>query len=101
MSQVIIASQLDEDFNEVIRERLASIHPEAQVIGVPAGVPSDLPPRRISCCCAQSMCAVHRPDHSRRGLTARSGSTGVSGIDLYPRVAVRRPPVTTSGRSAA
>ena len=37
MSQVIIASQLDEDFNQVIRERLAPLHPEAQVIGVPVG----------------------------------------------------------------
>ena len=27
MSQVIIASQLDEDFNQVIRERLAPLHP--------------------------------------------------------------------------
>ena len=45
MSQVIVASQLDEDFNEVIRERLAKIHPDAQVIDVPVGVPSDLPPQ--------------------------------------------------------
>ncbi|MCF5669026.1 dihydrofolate reductase, partial [Pseudomonas marginalis] len=45
MSQVIIASQLDEDYNDVIRQRLASIHPGAQVIGVPVGVPSDLPPQ--------------------------------------------------------
>ena len=40
MTQVIIASQLDEDYNDVIRARLTAIHPGAQVIGVPAGVPS-------------------------------------------------------------
>ena len=43
MSQLVIASQLDEDFNEVIRQRLSQTHPEARVIDVPAGVPSDLP----------------------------------------------------------
>jgi len=30
MSQVIIASQLDEDFNAVIRQRLALTHPGAR-----------------------------------------------------------------------
>lgn len=29
MSQLVIASQLDEDFNEVIRQRLAQTHPGA------------------------------------------------------------------------
>ncbi|EPM68026.1 D-isomer specific 2-hydroxyacid dehydrogenase family protein, partial [Pseudomonas syringae pv. actinidiae ICMP 18804] len=43
MTQLVIASQLEDEFNLVIRERLALTHPEARVIGVPAGVPSDLP----------------------------------------------------------
>lgn len=104
MSQVIIASQLDEDFNEVIRERLAKIHPEAQVIGVPVGVPSDLPP--------QANILLLRPINVR-GYTAPDtpppgwpyGAQWVhlvsSGIDFYPQWLFNGPPVTTSRGSAA
>ena len=104
MSQVIIASQLDEDYNAVIRERLASIHPEAQVIGVPVGVPSDLPP--------QANILLLRPINVR-GYTAPDtpppgwpyGAQWVhlisSGIDFYPRWLFNGPPVTTSRGSAA
>lgn len=104
MSQVIIASQLDEDFNAVIRERLAAIHPEAQVIGVPAGVPSDLP--------TQANILLLRPINVR-GYTAPHtpppgwpyGAQWVhlvsSGIDFYPRWLFNGPPVTTSRGSAA
>ncbi|NWA68182.1 D-isomer specific 2-hydroxyacid dehydrogenase family protein [Pseudomonas reactans] len=104
MSQVIIASQLDEDFNEVIRERLAKIHPQAQVIGVPVGVPSDLPP--------QANILLLRPINVR-GYTAPDtpppgwpyGAQWVhlvsSGIDFYPQWLFNGPPVTTSRGSAA
>ncbi|MFL1390431.1 D-isomer specific 2-hydroxyacid dehydrogenase family protein [Pseudomonas tritici] len=104
MTQVIIASQLDEDYNDVIRERLASIHPEAQVIGVPAGVPSDLPP--------QANILLLRPINVR-GYTAPDtpppgwpyGAQWVhlvsSGIDFYPQWLFNGPPVTTSRGSAA
>ena len=104
MSQVIIASQLDEDYNAVIRERLASIHPEAQVIGVPVGVPSDLPP--------QANILLLRPINVR-GYTAPDTPPpgwpyGVqwvhlvsSGIDFYPQWLFNGPPVTTSRGSAA
>lgn len=104
MSQVIIASQLDEDFNEVIRERLAKIHPEAQVIGVPVGVPSDLLP--------QANILLLRPINVR-GYTAPDtpppgwpyGAQWVhlvsSGIDFYPQWLFNGPPVTTSRGSAA
>ena len=104
MSQVIIASQLDEDYNAVIRERLASIHPEAQVIGVPVGVPSDLPP--------QANILLLRPINVR-GYTAPAtpppgwpyGAQWVhlvsSGIDFYPQWLFNGPPVTTSRGSAA
>lgn len=104
MSQVIIASQLDEDFNDVIRERLASIHPGAQVIGVPVGVPSDLPP--------QATILLARPINVR-GYTAPDtpppgwpyGAQWVhlvsSGIDFYPSWLFNGPPVTTSRGSAA
>ena len=104
MSQVIIASQLDEDFNQVIRERLKAIHPDAQVIGVPVGVPSDLPP--------QANILLARPINVR-GYTAPDtpppgwpyGAQWVhlvsSGIDFYPRWLFNGPPVTTSRGSAA
>ena len=104
MRQVIIASQLDEEFNAVIRERLASIHPQAQVIGVPAGVPSDLP--------AQANILLLRPINVR-GYTAPDtpppgwpyGAQWVhlvsSGIDFYPQWLFNGPPVTTSRGSAA
>ena len=104
MSQVIIASQLDEDYNDVIRQRLAAIHPDAQVIGVPAGVPSDLPP--------QANILLLRPINVR-GYTAPDtpppgwpyGAQWVhlvsSGIDFYPQWLFNGPPVTTSRGSAA
>jgi len=104
MSPVIIASQLDEDYNEVIRARLTAIHPGAQVIGVPAGVPSDLPP--------QANILLLRPINVR-GYTAPDtpppgwpyGAQWVhlvsSGIDFYPQWLFNGPPVTTSRGSAA
>ncbi len=104
MSQVIIASQLDEDFNAVIRERLKTLHPDAEVIGVPVGVPSDLPP--------QANILLLRPINVR-GYTAPDtpppgwpyGAQWVhlvsSGIDFYPRWLFNGPPVTTSRGSAA
>ena len=104
MTQIIIASQLDEDYNQVLRERLASTHPNAQVIGVPAGVPSDLPP--------QANILLARPINVR-GYTAPDtpppgwpyGAQWVhlvsSGIDFYPRWLFDGPPVTTSRGSAA
>ncbi|MGB3126547.1 MAG: D-isomer specific 2-hydroxyacid dehydrogenase family protein [Pseudomonas sp.] len=104
MSQVIIASQLDEDFNQVIRERLAPLHPEAQVIGVPVGVPSDLPP--------QANILLLRPINVR-GYTAPDtpppgwpyGAKWVhlvsSGIDFYPQWLFNGPSVTTSRGAAA
>ncbi|WP_339499724.1 D-isomer specific 2-hydroxyacid dehydrogenase family protein [Pseudomonas canadensis] len=104
MSQVIVASQLDEDFNEMIRERLAKIHPDAQVIDVPVGVPSDLPP--------QANILLLRPINVR-GYTAPDtpppgwpyGAQWVhlvsSGIDFYPQWLFNGPPVTTSRGSAA
>ena len=104
MSQVIIASQLDEDYNDVIRERLATIHPQAQVIGVPAGVPSDLPP--------QANILLLRPINVR-GYTAPDtpppgwpyGAQWVhlvsSGIDFYPQWLFNGPPVSTSRGSSS
>ncbi|EZP66659.1 MULTISPECIES: D-isomer specific 2-hydroxyacid dehydrogenase family protein [Pseudomonas] len=104
MTHVIIASQLDEDYNDVIRARLRTVHPEAQVIGVPVGVPSDLPP--------QANILLLRPINVR-GYTAPDtpppgwpyGAQWVhlvsSGIDFYPQWLFNGPPVTTSRGSAA
>lgn len=104
MTQVIIASQLDEDFNQVIRERLKTIHPDAQVIGVPAGVPSDLPP--------QANILLARPINVRGYAAPDTPPPGwpygaqwvhlvSSGIDFYPQWLFNGPPVTTSRGSAA
>lgn len=93
MSQVIIASQLDEDYNQVIRERLAPLHPEAQVIGVPVGVPSDLPPHANILLLRRSMCGATPPPTPATGLALRRtvGAPGVVGYRLLPPVAIQRP----------
>lgn len=104
MSHVIIASQLDEDFNQVIRERLAPLHPQAQVIGVPVGAPNDLPP--------QANILLLRPINVRGYIAPDTPPPGwpygaqwvhlvSSGIDFYPQWLFNGPPVSTSRGSAA
>ncbi|MBT2372600.1 D-isomer specific 2-hydroxyacid dehydrogenase family protein [Pseudomonas fluorescens] len=104
MSQVIIASQLDDDFNEVIRQRLALTHPDAEVIAVPTGVPSDLP--------AQANILLARPINVRGYQAPDTPPPGwpygvqwiqvvSSGIDFYPKWLFNGPPVSTSRGSAA
>lgn len=104
MSQLVIASQLDEDFNEVIRQRLAQTHSDAQVIGVPAGVPSDLP--------TEVSILLARPINVRGYLAPNTPPPGwpyglkwiqvvSSGIDFYPQWLFNGPPVSTSRGSAA
>ena len=74
MSQFVIASQLDEDFNEVIRQRLSQTHPESRVIGVPAGVPSDLPAR----------IAANLYPYARGKPHPRMLPSPVSGHEMFP-----------------
>ncbi|MFW0753652.1 D-isomer specific 2-hydroxyacid dehydrogenase family protein [Pseudomonas sp. H11T01] len=104
MRQIIIASQLDEDFNEVIRQRLAQTHPEARVLSVPAGVPSDLP--------AEVGILLARPINVRGYQAPDTPPPGwpyglkwiqvvSSGIDFYPQWLFDGPPVSTSRGSAA
>jgi len=104
MSQLVIASQLDEDFNEVIRQRLAKTHPEVRVISVPIGVPSDLP--------AEVSVLLARPINVRGYLAPDTPPPGwpyglhwiqvvSSGIDFYPKWLFNGPPVSTSRGSAA
>lgn len=104
MNQLVIASQLDEDFNEVIRQRLALTHPGARVIGVPAGVPSDLP--------TEVSILLARPINVRGYVAPNTAPPGwpyglkwiqvvSSGIDFYPQWLFNGPPVSTSRGSAA
>jgi phosphoglycerate dehydrogenase-like enzyme len=104
MSQLVIASQLDEDFNEVIRQRLAHTHPEARIIGVPTGVPSDLP--------AEVSVLLARPINVRGYQAPETQPPGwpyglqwiqvvSSGIDFYPKWLFNGPPVSTSRGGAA
>ncbi|MFJ7794009.1 D-isomer specific 2-hydroxyacid dehydrogenase family protein [Pseudomonas sp. NPDC096950] len=104
MSQLVIASQLDADFNEVIRQRLALTHPGAEVLDVPAGVPSDLP--------AEVSILLARPINVRGYLAPDTPPPGwpyglkwiqvvSSGIDFYPQWLFDGPPLSTSRGSAA
>lgn len=104
MSQLVIASQLDKDFNDVIRQRLARTHPDAQVLDVPAGVPSDLP--------AEVSVLLARPINVRGYMAPHTPPPGwpyglkwihvvSSGIDFYPKWLFNGPPVSTSRGSAA
>ncbi|WP_248799265.1 D-isomer specific 2-hydroxyacid dehydrogenase family protein [Pseudomonas sp. MWU13-2105] len=104
MSRLVIASQLDEDFNEVIRQRLAQSHPGTRLIGVPAGVPSDLAP--------EVSILLARPINVRGYLAPDTPPPGwpyalkwiqvvSSGIDFYPGWFFNGPPVSTSRGSAA
>jgi phosphoglycerate dehydrogenase-like enzyme len=104
MSQLIIASQLDEDFNDVIRQRLAHTHPDARLIDVPSGVPSDLP--------TEVSILLARPINVRGYLAPDTPPPGwpyglkwvqvvSSGIDFYPQWLFNGPPVSTSRGSAA
>ncbi|MFS2093786.1 D-isomer specific 2-hydroxyacid dehydrogenase family protein [Pseudomonas sp. Pseusp11] len=104
MSQLVIASQLDEDFNEVIRQRLEQTHLGAKVISVPIGVPSDLP--------AEVSILLARPINVRGYLAPDTPPPGwpyglrwiqvvSSGIDFYPQWLFNGPPVSTSRGSAA
>ncbi|WP_191488101.1 D-isomer specific 2-hydroxyacid dehydrogenase family protein [Pseudomonas sp. FEN] len=104
MTQLVIASQLDEDFNDVIRQRLAQTHPGARVIGVPTGVPSDL--------AAEVSILLARPINVRGYLAPDTPPPGwpyglkwiqvvSSGIDFYPQWLFNGPPVSTSRGSAA
>lgn len=104
MSQLIIASQLDEDFNDVIRQHLAHTHPDARLIDVPSGVPSDLP--------TEVSILLARPINVRGYLAPDTPPPGwpyglkwvqvvSSGIDFYPQWLFNGPPVSTSRGSAA
>ncbi|ROL77887.1 dihydrofolate reductase [Pseudomonas chlororaphis] len=104
MTQLVIASQLDTDFNAVIRQRLEQTHPGARVLDVPSGVPSDLP--------AEVSILLARPINVRGYLAPDTPPPGwpyalrwiqvvSSGIDFYPRWLFNGPPVSTLRGSGA
>ncbi|BAV75284.1 D-isomer specific 2-hydroxyacid dehydrogenase family protein [Pseudomonas chlororaphis subsp. aurantiaca] len=104
MTPLVIASQLDAGFNAVIRQRLEQTHPEARVLDVPAGVPSDLP--------AEVSILLARPINVRGYLAPDTPPPGwpyalrwiqvvSSGIDFYPRWLFNGPPVSTLRGNAA
>jgi phosphoglycerate dehydrogenase-like enzyme len=104
MNRLVIASQLDEDFNEVIRQRLSHTHPEARVIGVPTGVPSDLP-AEVGILLARpvNVRGYQAPDIPPPGWPygLKWIQVSSSGIDFYPKWLFNGPPVSTSRGSAA
>ena len=92
---------LDQD---LIRQRLNQTHPESRVIGVPPGVPSDLP--------AEVNILLARPINVRGYQAPDAPPPGwpyglqwiqvvSSGIDFYPQWLFNGPPVSTSRGSAA
>lgn len=104
MSSLVIASQLDKDFNDVIRQRLEHTHPGAEVRDVPGGVPSDL--------AADVGVLLARPINVRGYEAPQTPPPGwpyglkwvqvvSSGIDFYPKWLFDGPPVSTSRGSAA
>lgn len=100
MPPLVIASQLDPDFNEVIRQR----RPDIRLIDIPAGTPTGLP--------AEVQVLLARPINVR-GYTApdtppegwpfslRWIHVVSSGIDFYPGWFLRGPQLTTSKGNAA
>jgi len=104
MSSLVIASQLDKDFNDVIRQRLERTHPGVEVRDVPGGVPSDL--------AADVGILLARPINVRGYEAPQTPPPGwpyglkwvqvvSSGIDFYPKWLFDGPPVSTSRGSAA
>ncbi|AKK00965.1 D-isomer specific 2-hydroxyacid dehydrogenase family protein [Pseudomonas sp. MS646] len=104
MSPLVIASQLDTEFNDVIRQRLAQAHPGARVLDVPAGVPSDLP-ADVGVLLARpiNVRGYQAPDTPPPGWPYGLNWVHVvsSGIDFYPQWLFDGPPVSTSRGSAA
>jgi phosphoglycerate dehydrogenase-like enzyme len=100
MSNLVIASQLDEDYNQSLRERL----PQARVITVQPGTPLDLPPE-VSVLLARpiNVRGYQAPETAPEGWPYGLKWIQVvsSGIDAYPDWFLRGPQVTTSRGSAA
>ncbi|WP_397451992.1 D-isomer specific 2-hydroxyacid dehydrogenase family protein [Pseudomonas sp. NA-150] len=100
MSQLVIASQLDEDYNQSLRERL----PEARVLTIAPGTPVNLP-SDVSVLLARpiNVRGYQAPEVAPEGWPYGLKWIQVvsSGIDAYPAWFLQGPPLTTSRGSAA
>lgn len=101
---LLIASQLGDALNQSLRDRLAVQYPHIQVVDVPVGVPSDLPP--------QANVLLGRPINVRGYVAPEAPPPGwpyglrwiqlsSSGIDFYPAWLFGGVPVTTARGSAS
>lgn len=99
-SMVTIASQLPEPFNDAVRALL----PDTHVIGIPRGVPAELP-RDASILVAAPIIVrgARAPAQPPAGwpFGLRWVQLGSSGIDFYPRWFFDGPPVTTARGTAS
>ena len=97
---VTIASQLPEPFNDAVRALL----PDTHVIGIPRGVPAELP-RDASILVAAPIIVrgARAPAQPPAGwpFGLRWVQLGSSGIDFYPRWFFDGPPVTTARGTAS
>jgi phosphoglycerate dehydrogenase-like enzyme len=92
---VTIASQLPEPFNDTVRTLL----PDIRVIGIPRGVPADLPDDASILVAAPIIVrGAQAPAQAPAGwpFGLRWVQLGSSGIDFYPRWFFNGPPVTTA-----
>ena len=92
---VIIASQLAEPFNDAVRALL----PDVRVVGIPRGVPAELPDETSILIAAPIIIRGARaPEHAPSGwpFGLRWVQLGSSGIDFYPRWFFEGLPVTTA-----
>src|SRR5471032_340999 len=92
---VTIASQLAEPFNDAVRALL----PDVQVVGIPRGVPAELPDETSILVAAPIIIRGARaPEHAPSGWPFGLSwvQLGLSGIDFYPHWFFEGPPVTTA-----
>jgi phosphoglycerate dehydrogenase-like enzyme len=92
---VTIASQLAEPFNDAVRALL----PDVRVVGIPRGVPAELPDEASILVAAPILIrGAQAPEHAPAGwpFGLRWVQLGSSGIDFYPRWFFEGIPVTTA-----
>lgn len=97
---VTIASQLPEPFNDAVRALL----PKTRVIGIPRGVPGELPDGASILVAAPILIrGAQAPAQAPAGwpFGLRWVQLGSSGIDFYPRWFFDGPPVTTARGTAS
>src|SRR3954471_3743722 len=83
-SMVTIASQLAEPFNDAVRTLL----PDVRVLGIPRGVPAELPEEASVLIAAPIIIrGAKAPEHAPAGwpFGLQWVQLGSSGIDFYPR----------------